>query len=174
MWTLVIGGLAGLAGPVNLKTDALVWEQVVGLLKAPELVRAEIDQRMEESLSTDPMRQRKNRLERELKRTGSQLDKLLDAYQADLIRLADLRSRAPEFRRRQIAMEEELEGVTLQALEKIRGLACQKLCVGQAQQLFLFGVQIQILVDALHDRRLPAGDLVNFVQKIVQLTVDRG
>ena len=51
--------------------DELVWEQVMGLLKAPELVRAEIDRRMEESLSTDPMRQRKIRLERELKRTGS-------------------------------------------------------------------------------------------------------
>jgi hypothetical protein len=35
---------------------------------------------MEESLSSDPMQQRKIRLERELKRTESQLDKLLDAY----------------------------------------------------------------------------------------------
>jgi hypothetical protein len=87
----------------------------VGLLKAPELVRAEIDQRMEKSLSTDPMQQRKNRLERELKWTRSQLDKLLDAYQEDLIGLADLRSRAPEFRRRQIAIEKELEGVALQS-----------------------------------------------------------
>ena len=100
--------------------DELVWEQVVGLLKTPELVRAEIDRRMEESLSTDPMQQRKIRLERDLKRTGSQLDKLLDAYQEDLIGLADLRSRAPELRRKQAAIEKELEGVALQALEKTR------------------------------------------------------
>ena len=100
--------------------DELVWEQVMRLLKAPELVRAEIDRRMEESLSTDPMQQRKIRLERELKRTGSQLDKLLDAYQEDLIGLVDLRSRAPELRRRQAAIEKELEGVALQALEKTR------------------------------------------------------
>jgi site-specific DNA recombinase len=59
-------------------------------------------------------------LERDLKRTGSQLDKLLDAYQEDLIGLADLRSRAPELRRRQAAIEKELEGVALQALEKTR------------------------------------------------------
>jgi site-specific DNA recombinase len=88
--------------------------------QAPELVRAEIDRRMEESLSTDPMQQRKIRLEREFKRIGSQLDKLLDAYQEDLIGLADLRSRAPELRRRQAAIEKELEGVALQALEKTR------------------------------------------------------
>ena len=90
------------------------------LLNEPELVRAEIDRRMKESLSSDPMQQRKIRLERELKRTESQLDKLLDAYQEDLIGLADLRSRAPELRRRQAAIEKELEGVALQALEKTR------------------------------------------------------
>ena len=100
--------------------DELIWEQVMRLLKAPELVRAEIDRRMEESLSSDPMQQRKIRLEQELKRTGSQLDKLLDAYQEDLIGLADLRSRAPELRRRQATIEKELEGVALQALEKTR------------------------------------------------------
>jgi DNA repair exonuclease SbcCD ATPase subunit len=66
------------------------------------------------------MQQRKIRLERELKRTGSQLDKLLDAYQEDLIGLGDLRNRAPELRRRQAAIEKELEGVALQALEKSR------------------------------------------------------
>src|SRR5271167_3249824 len=50
---------------------------------------------------------------------------------------------------------------------QIRGLSSQKLCVGQALQLFLFGVQVQILVDALHDGGFKDGDLVNFVQKIV-------
>jgi site-specific DNA recombinase len=44
----------------------------------------------------------------------------LDAYQEDLIGLADLRSRAPELRRRQATIEKELEGVALQALEKTR------------------------------------------------------
>jgi len=37
-----------------------------------------------------------------------------------------------------------------------------------------FGVQIQILVDAIHDRGLQASNLVNFVKKIVQLAVDGG
>jgi site-specific DNA recombinase len=100
--------------------DALVWEQVVGLLNTPELVRAEIERRIEESLSSDPVQQRKGQLEREAKRLGAQLDKLLDAYQEDLIGLAELRRRAPELRRRQAAVEKELEGVALQALEHSR------------------------------------------------------
>ena len=37
---------------------------------------------------------------------------------------------------------------------------------------FSFGVQVEILVDALHDGGLEACDLANFVQKIVQLAVD--
>jgi hypothetical protein len=57
---------------------------------------------------------------------------------------------------------------------QIRGLAGQELCIGKAQPLFLFGVQVEILVDALHDGGLQAGDLVNFVEKIVQLAVKRG
>jgi site-specific DNA recombinase len=100
--------------------DEVVWEQVVQLLNEPELVRSEIEQRIQESLSSDPVQQRKSRLERELRRIGSQLDKLLDAYQEDLIGLADLRTRVPELRRKQTAIEKELQGVALQALEKSR------------------------------------------------------
>src|SRR6516162_7557202 len=52
---------------------------------------------------------------------------------------------------------------------QIRGLARQELCVGKTQQLFLFGMQVQIFIDALHNGGLQAGDLVNFVQKIVSI-----
>ena len=100
--------------------DELVWHEVMRLLNEPELVRAEIDRRIQENLSSDPVQQRKLRLERDFKRIGSQLDKLLDAYQEDLIGLADLRSRVPELRRKQTAIEKELQGVALQALEKTR------------------------------------------------------
>ena len=61
-----------------------------------------------------------------------------------------------------------------QTLEKVGAWAGEELRVGQAQPLFLFGVQVEILVDALHDGGLEACDLVNFVQKIVQLAVKWG
>ena len=57
---------------------------------------------------------------------------------------------------------------------QIRSLARQELFVDESKQLFLFGVQVQIFIDALHNGGLHARDLVNFVQKIVQLAVDRG
>jgi hypothetical protein len=57
---------------------------------------------------------------------------------------------------------------------QIGGLTGQELCVGQAQHLFLFRVPVEIFVDSLYDRGFEKGDEVNFVQKIVQLTVDGG
>jgi hypothetical protein len=35
-------------------------------------------------------------------------------------------------------------------------------------------MQVEIFVDALHDRGFQKSDLVDFVEKIVQLAVDRG
>ena len=97
--------------------DELVWKEVVQLLRSPELVRNEIQRRIQESLSSDPAQQRKERLEKELNRLGTQSDKLLDAYQEDLLGLSELRRRMPALRHRQAALEKELEGVRLQALE---------------------------------------------------------
>ena len=100
--------------------DELIWQEVMRLLNEPQLVQAEIERRIQENLSSDPVQQRKLRLERESKRIASQLDKLLDAYQEDLIGLTDLRTRVPELRRKQTAIEKELQGVALRALEKSR------------------------------------------------------
>ena len=70
-------------------------------------------------------------------------------------------------------IEFELTQLKLQ-LGQIRRLARQELCVDKAQQLFLFRVQVQILVDPLHDGGLKAGELVYFAQKIVRLAVNGG
>lgn len=59
-------------------------------------------------------------------------------------------------------------------LGQIGGLPVEEARVGQAQQLLLFCVQLQILINTLDDGRLEEGDLMNLVQKIVQLAVDRG
>jgi len=100
--------------------DELVWREVVRLLNEPELVRAEIERRLQESLNSDPAQQRKARLGQELKRVEAQLDKLLDAYQEELLSLAELRRRVPDLRRRQAALENELQAAALQAMENSR------------------------------------------------------
>ena len=96
--------------------DGLVWAQVTDLLEKPELIRAELERRRQESLQRDPLELRKEQLAQELKRVEQQIDKLLDAYQEGLVPLGQLRHRMPELRRRQQTVEKEAESARWQAL----------------------------------------------------------
>jgi len=88
--------------------DELVWSQVVDLLENPELIRSEIQRRIKVIRDTNPVKQKKHQLERDMIRTRKGIDKLLDAYQEDLIQLEELRSRMPELRKREKTLKEEV------------------------------------------------------------------
>jgi len=96
--------------------DELVWHQVIDRLEKPELIRAELDRRRQESLRTDPLEQRRGDLQQSLKRTELQIDKLLDAYQEGLVQLEQLRQRMPDLRRKQQTVQKELENARWKAL----------------------------------------------------------
>jgi site-specific DNA recombinase len=100
--------------------DNLVWEQIWQLLNEPELIHREVQRRLEEFQKSDPAEQRKENVARELVRVEQQTDKLIDAYQEGLMDLAELRQRVPELKRRQLALEKQLEGLRSQALEHSR------------------------------------------------------
>ena len=100
--------------------DELVWNQIVELLRCPELIRAEIERRRTESLNSSPVQQRKEQLERELSRTRQQMDKLLDAYQEDLLSLSDLRERVPALKKKITALESEHGSLEIRAIEEQR------------------------------------------------------
>lgn len=91
--------------------DELVWEQVLELLSNPELVRTEIHRRIEEIKDINPTEQRKKVLEKEIVRIEKSIQKLLDAYQEDLLQLEELRDRMPQLRRRQNALKAELRDI---------------------------------------------------------------
>ena len=96
--------------------DELIWQQVIELLEKPELIRAELERRRQESLRTDPLEKRRGELQQSFKRTELQIDKLLDAYQEGLIELEQLRQRMPELRRKQQTTQKELENARWKAL----------------------------------------------------------
>jgi len=91
--------------------DELVWEQIIELLSNPEVVRAEIHRRIEEIKNINPTEQRKEVLEKEIVRIEKSIQKLLDAYQEDLLQLEELRDRMPQLRRRQNALKTELRDI---------------------------------------------------------------
>lgn len=107
--------------PVRVEQlDNLVWEQIWELLNEPQLIQQEIQRRLEQFQKSSPVEQRKDNVAQELARVEQQTDKLIDAYQEGLMDLAELRQRVPELKRRQLALEKQLEGLTSQMLEHSR------------------------------------------------------
>ena len=100
--------------------DELVWREILELLRSPELIRAELERRRIESLNSNPTQQRKAQLERELTRAEQQMDKLLDAYQEDLLSLSELRERAPGLRKKIAALENERRNLSVCAVQDQR------------------------------------------------------
>jgi site-specific DNA recombinase len=100
--------------------DDLVWEEVLRLLRTPQLIQTELERRRTESLNSSPVQQRQEQVERELIRLSQQMDKLLDAYQEGLMTLDDLRKRSPELKKRIGALEKEQKNLHLRAVEDKR------------------------------------------------------
>jgi len=90
------------------------------MLRSPELIRAELERRRIECLNSNPTQQRKEHLEQEITRAEQQMDKLLDAYQEDLVSLAELRERAPALRKKIAALGNERASLNLRAIEDRR------------------------------------------------------
>ena len=100
--------------------DDLVWQEVLRLLRTPQLIQAELERRRTESLNSSAVQQRQEQVSRELTRLGQQMDKLLDAYQEGLIGLADLRKRSPEIKKKLGALEQEQQNLKVRAVEDKR------------------------------------------------------
>jgi site-specific DNA recombinase len=88
--------------------DAIVWNQVIKLFKNPELIRSELQRRIKSIRDSSPVKQKKDQMKKELIRIRKGIDKLLDAYQENLIQLDELRSRMPELRKREKFLNKEL------------------------------------------------------------------
>jgi len=100
--------------------DDLVWQEVLRLLRTPQLIQAELERRRTESLNSSAVQQRQEQVSRELTRLGQQMDKLLDAYQEGLIALADLRKRSPEIKKKLGALEQEQQNLKVRAVQDKR------------------------------------------------------
>jgi site-specific DNA recombinase len=89
--------------------DGVIWEHVIQLLESPDLIHKEIDRRIQEIQDCGPMQQRKQGLAKELARTQKGIEKLLDAYQENLLEIDELRRRVPELRKRERTLTTELQ-----------------------------------------------------------------
>jgi site-specific DNA recombinase len=91
--------------------DQVVWTEVVRLLEDPGLIQSELNRRLAAAQTADPAKQREKALQRDLTRHRKSMDRLLTAYQEDLLSLDELRRRIPELRQRERALQSELQSI---------------------------------------------------------------
>src|SRR6202790_443066 len=100
--------------------DQFVWQEIIRVLEEPELIQAEIQRRLEAAQKSDPVLKREQSLRRELTRLETSTERLLTAYQENLLTLAELRRRMPELRKQQQAVQSELTSMELAASDQSR------------------------------------------------------
>jgi site-specific DNA recombinase len=98
--------------------DKVVWDEIVRLLENPCLIDEELKRRLEVAQKASPTQKRQESLQRDLTRTRKSMERLLAAYQEDLLSLDELRNRMPELRQREQAMHAELQSIVTQAQDR--------------------------------------------------------
>jgi site-specific DNA recombinase len=99
--------------------DQIVWAEVVRLLQDPALIQQELDRRLVAARTSDPTRKREQSLRRELSHVDKGIERLLTAYQEELLSLEQLRERMPVMRQRQQALRAELQAIADQANDRV-------------------------------------------------------
>jgi site-specific DNA recombinase len=107
------------ARPIRLDLlEDTVWTEVARLLEDPALIQAELTRRVEAARTSHPAKQHQDRTSRELLQAQRRIERLLTAYQEDLISLEDLRRRMPELRQRETRLKAELESLNAQLVDQ--------------------------------------------------------
>ena len=102
--------------------DEFVWKEIIRLLDEPALIQAEIQRRMEAARNADPLRKREQALRHQQVRLQNHIDRMVTAYQEELITLAELRQRVPNLRKQELAVESELQSLKMASEDQSRYL----------------------------------------------------
>jgi site-specific DNA recombinase len=102
--------------------DELVWKQVVGLLEDPNLIRVEIDRRLQQMRQSNPAQIKRDQLHKELAHVSQAAQRLVDAYQEDLLSLEELRRRMPPLKKRETALQSDIRALEAASVDHERYL----------------------------------------------------
>ena len=98
--------------------DQLVWAEMLRLLEDPTLLQNELNRRLEAARQSSPTQRRLDTLNRDLVRVRKSMERLLTAYQEELLSLDALRRRMPALRQREQATQAELEAINSQTADR--------------------------------------------------------
>jgi site-specific DNA recombinase len=98
--------------------DHLVWSEILRLLEDPTLIQQELNRRLEAARQSSPTQRRLESLNRDLTRIRNSRERLLTAYQEELLSLDELRDRMPALRQREQAVQAEWQALTTQTADQ--------------------------------------------------------
>jgi site-specific DNA recombinase len=98
--------------------DQVIWDHVTALLADPTRVRAELDRRLGELQAANPTTATKARLQREQTRTATAISRLVEAYQEQLLSLAELRERMPTLRAKEQTLRGQLDALEAELVDQ--------------------------------------------------------
>jgi len=91
--------------------DALVWDQVLNMIKDPKIIHQEITRRIKESKASNPTIKRKEAIIKENVRVRKGINRLIDGFQEGIIELSELRIRTTDLRKREKTLHGELKAL---------------------------------------------------------------
>jgi site-specific DNA recombinase len=122
--------------------DQIVWTEVMRLLEDPALIEQELDRRLVAARAADPTKHREQTMQRELVRVGKGIERLLTAYQEELVSLEQLRERMPALRQREQMLRTELHALAEQTRDRAAYLRL-------AETLSAFLTRLRLAADTL-------------------------
>ncbi|MBO0710296.1 MAG: zinc ribbon domain-containing protein [Acetobacteraceae bacterium] len=107
-----VGGRICDGRPVRQElVDDVVWREVVRLLEDPRFIQFELDRRLVAAREANPHKRREEVIRGGLLRIQKAKNRLMTAYQEDLISLDELRQRMPDLRSREQLHVSELQSL---------------------------------------------------------------
>ena len=98
--------------------DTVVWDHITGLLADPALIRAEIDRRLTQARTSDPVTRQRTQLELALAKAATSVTAMIEAYSEQLITIDELRTRMPHLRAREASLRSQLDALDAQAADR--------------------------------------------------------
>jgi len=118
------------------------------LLEDPALIQVELNRRLEAARNASPAKRREETLTRELAKANKSMERLLTAYQEELLSLDELRRRMPELRRREQTLQAELEMLRTQVADQATYLR-----LAQTLSTFLESLRANVQTLDVRDRQ---------------------
>jgi site-specific DNA recombinase len=123
--------------------DQVVWDHITGLLTDPQLIRAEIDKRLDQARTADPATRTRKRLELALAKATTAIARMIEAYSEQLLTIDELRTRMPELRARETGLGRQIDAIDAQ-------LADRELYLKLAEDLEGFLTQLRANTQTAH------------------------